>query len=160
MLCCLQVPCNCSTHLKVNGVCAYNSLCRHSIVVYKATCKQSKKYYIGNTQQKLKTRMTQHYNKAKDLVNKGLMSDSFAKHAATCFPTESKISANNVRTGFNIEILWHGNPISCTKSFGRLTCSLCMKERLEIMKAIGKEPGRLIMVGFWLLYQCGLLFIL
>ena len=88
--------------------------------------------------------MTQHYNKAKDLVNKGLTSDSFAKHAATCFPAESKIAANDVRTGFNVEILWHGNPISCNKSFGRLTCSLCMKERLEIMKAIREEPGRLI----------------
>ena len=78
------LPCNCSTYLKTNGICPYNSFCRHSIVVYKATCKKSKKYYIGNTQQKLDTRMTQHYNEAKDLVNKGLTSDSFAKHVAKC----------------------------------------------------------------------------
>ena len=76
------LPCNCSTYLKTNGICPYNSFCRHSIVVYKATCKKSKKYYIGNTQQKLKTRMTQHYNEVKDLLNKELASDSFAKHVA------------------------------------------------------------------------------
>ena len=40
--------------------------------------------------------------------------------------------------------MWHGNPISSSKSFGKLSCSLCMKERLEILKAIKNQPKRLI----------------
>ena len=44
-----------------------------------------------------------------------------------------------------MKILWKGNPISCSKSFGKLNCSLCMKERLLILKALGdKKEKRLI----------------
>ena len=80
----------------------------------------------------------------KDLVNKGLRSNSFAKHPVTYFPTKSKTVPNNIHARFDVEILWHRNHIRCTKSFGRLTCSLCIKERLENITTIYKEPGRLI----------------
>ena len=62
-------------------------------------------YQIGNMQQKLKTRITQHYKELKDLVNKGLTSSSFTKHAANYVPTKSETVANDIHTGFNVEIL-------------------------------------------------------
>lgn len=34
-----------------------------------------------------------------------------------------------------VSILWQGKPISKMKTFGRLNCVLCMKEKLEIIKA-------------------------
>ena len=64
------LSCNCNTRTKVDGDCPYKNLCRHSIVVYKATCDTTKKFYIGCTQQKLKTRMTQHFNEAKSSAKK------------------------------------------------------------------------------------------
>ena len=74
--------CNCNARSKVNGRCPYNSLFRHSIVVYKATCEKMAIMYIGNTQQKLKSKMVQHYSETKDQVNKELMPDSSANHFA------------------------------------------------------------------------------
>ena len=47
-------PCNCNIASKIDGKCIYNSKCRSSIVVYKATCKDCDVFYIGNTQQQLK----------------------------------------------------------------------------------------------------------
>ena len=45
------------------------------------------KHYIGNTQQKLKKRIDQHLDDVCHLANKGVASDSFAKHfAAKCDP--------------------------------------------------------------------------
>ena len=40
--------------------------------------------------------------------------------------------------------LWQGKPISCNKSFGKLNCSLCMKERLEILKLSRYDPAIII----------------
>ena len=44
----------------------------------------------------------------------------------------------------SIYILWQGNPISVSKSFVKFNCSLCMRERLEILKAFKYQPLRLI----------------
>jgi len=43
-----------------------------------------------------------------------------------------------------MKILWQGDAISCMKSFGTLKCSLCMRERLEILKKSQKEQDKLI----------------
>ena len=67
-------------------------------------------------------------------------SDSFAKHFASHFKAGQKITTKDVRSKVSMEILWKGNPISYYKSFGKINCSLCMKERLEIFKAL-KEKG-------------------
>ena len=97
-------------------------------------------FYIGNTQQKLKLRMGQHFNETRNLVTRNMHSDSFAKHFASHFKAGQKITTKDVRSKVSMEILWKGNPISCCKSFGKINCSLCMKERLEIFKAL-KEKG-------------------
>ena len=114
------------------------------MVVYKATCKKSKKFYIGNTQQKLKKRLDQHVGDVYDLANKKMTSDSFARHFAGNFKEDEKITRKTVRTCITVDILWKVNPISCKKNFGHPSCALCMKERFFIHQAIRKEPDKLI----------------
>ena len=46
---------------------------------------------------------------------------------------------NDVRKIVRVETLWQGRAISCMKTFGKVSCRLCMQERLEIHKAILKE---------------------
>ena len=93
--------------------------------------------HIGNTQQKLKHRMNQHFVETKDLVNNEKFSDSFAKHFALHFKDDdNNISRGDARNVTNVEIIWQGNPISCVKTFKNLNCSLCTSERLEIYKAM------------------------
>ena len=134
--------CNCTNATTVNGKCIYSGNCRKSIVIHKATCKECGCFYIGNTQQKLKNRMNQHFADAKNLVNKGDFSDSFAKHFASHFNNEnneSSIAKGDVRNITDIEILWQGKPISTVKTFKNLNCSSCTRERLEIYKAMRND---------------------
>jgi hypothetical protein len=63
-----DLKCNCNTRTKINGNCTYGDHCRKSIVVYKATCKKCDMFYVGNTQQKWKARMNQHYGETVTLV--------------------------------------------------------------------------------------------
>ena len=77
--------CNCNVRTKINGECIYKSKCRQSIVVYKATCKCCGKFYIGNTQNKVKDRIYAHLNETRLLVRKGIKSDTFASHFASHF---------------------------------------------------------------------------
>jgi len=139
-----NLECNCNSKSKTDGKCVYGGKCRHSIVVYKATCKICDKFYVGNTQQKLKLRMNQHYMDVRNLVNKQLTSDSYARHFASHFIKEDNITAQKIRNINKLEILWQGNPISCVKSFGKPSCSLCMKERISILTETRERPTRLI----------------
>ena len=140
-----DLECNCNRASKVNGLCMFGGECRKSIVVYKTECKDCGMFYIGNTQQKLKVRMTQHLNEVCSLVNNQKTSDSFAKHFATHFQNRTtKLTAGEARRKVKVSILWQGKPISCNKSFGKLNCSLCMKERLEILKLSRNDPAIII----------------
>ena len=104
------LPCNCNARTKVNGDCPYSNLCRHSIVVYKATCSVTQKFYIGCTQQKLKTRMTQHFNETVNAANKGQPSDTFA----IFFPSKRSKERKQQRNTFET--------VPLSKSCGRATC--------------------------------------
>jgi hypothetical protein len=53
------LPCNCNTSRGPNSVCKYNNVRREKIVVYKAECLLTGKYYMDNTQNHLKIRMQQ-----------------------------------------------------------------------------------------------------
>ncbi len=137
--------CNCNAATLVNGQCFCKSQCRKSLVVYKATCKLCNKFYIGNTQQKLKERMQQHFSDTARLCNDGVKSDSFAAHFASHFnDTDEDVARRMVRDIVDMEVVWQGNAISCMKSFGKLSCRLCMKERLEILKQSRKNPDKLL----------------
>ena len=118
---------------------------RKIIVVYKTECKDCNKCYIGNTQQKLKVWTTQHINDICAIVDNNKTTDSLAKHFATHFQNcQTKLTAEETRKHMKVTILWQGKPISCNKSFRKLNCSLCMKERLEILKISRKDPAIII----------------
>jgi GIY-YIG catalytic domain len=137
-----NLQCNC--RLGAEKACGYNNCCRKSIVVYKVTCKNTSKSYIGNTQQIFKKRMQQHFNDVKKLHQLGVKSDSYAKHFATQFSNFNNLTPSLQRGSINCEILWQGNPINVVKTFGTPKCALCNKERLEILKQARKNPESLI----------------
>ena len=136
------LPCNCRDR-RDNG-CNYGNVCRQSIVVYKVECKMTGKIYIGNTQQKLKTRMQQHFTEVKQLHTKGRKSDSFASHFATQLQNFEEITPRLLRGTSNFSVIWKGNPLAATKTFGTPHCALCSRERLEILRAARSNPDKLI----------------
>ena len=102
-------------------------------------------HYIGNTQQKLKERMNQHFSETARLVNDGVKSDSFVNHFASHFSGNDKdVTRQTIRKMVKMDIIWQGDAISCMKSFGHLSCQLCMAERLAILKKAKEEPDKLI----------------
>ena len=134
-----RLDCNCYSS-KVNGRCVFKSEYRRLIVVYKVECKECGMHYIGNTQQKLKTRIGQHLNDTRNLVNRGKTSDSFAGHFALHFEEKHKrkkktIAIKDVRELVKVSTLWGGKPISCNK----LNCYLCMHERTNNLESIRKD---------------------
>jgi hypothetical protein len=141
-----DLPCNCNKASKVDGKCAYNEECRKMCLVYRATCTICDQPYIGQTQQKLKERMGGHLNDVRKLVLRGETSDTFAAHFARHCKEEgiTKPTTGKLRKMMKVKILWQGNPISCMKSFGKLSCSLCMRERIEILRAEKQEEYRII----------------
>ena len=97
--------------------------------------------------------MNVHYAETRNLVNKGEVSDSFARHFKSHFGRDEsgkndQISSRDVREITKVSILWQGSPISSMKTFGKLNCNLCMMERLEIIKAARNDKlndeGKLI----------------
>jgi hypothetical protein len=88
--------------------------------------------------------MGQHLNDVKKLVTKGTKSDSFATHFAQHCKKEVKPTSNELRKMMKVKIVWQGNAISCMKSFGKLNCSLCMQERIEILCTICQEEWKII----------------
>jgi hypothetical protein len=137
-------PCNCNCTSKIDGKCAYNGECRKMCVIYKATCKICDQSSIGQTQQKLKDCMGQHLIDVKKLVSKGTKSDSFPSHFAHHCKKEVKPTSDELRKMMKDKIVWQGNTISCMKSFGKLNCSLCMQERIEILHTICQEEWKII----------------
>ena len=97
--------------------------------------------------------MTQHFAETRNLVSAGKTSDSFAKHFASVCLDENKgkkkVSNKDVRELVEMSILWYGNPISCHKSFGKLSCRLCMKERILILEEMRKckESGKKYLIN-------------
>ena len=138
----MTLPCNCRN--KINNECLYNGVCRESIVVYKVHCNITGKIYIGNTQQKLKKRMQQHFTEVKRLHNRGERSDSFAAHFAEQYQNFEEITPRMIRNNTTFSVIWKGNPISTVKTFGTPNCMLCSKERLEILRASRADPNKLI----------------
>jgi hypothetical protein len=132
-----NLPCNCRN----KKACAYGGKCRHSIVVYQATCVQTNKRYIGNTQQHVKTRMQGHVQDVKKLFINDKKSDSFATHFASLVPEGT--AKKNVKdfVKIKVDILWQGDPLSCVKTFGTKNCKLCSKERYSIIKLTRETPN-------------------
>ena len=65
-------------------------------------------FYIGNTQNLIKKRMNGHFAETRNQVNKGLISDSFAKHFASHFDKRGKneqISSKDIRKITRVSVL-------------------------------------------------------
>lgn len=88
--------CNCMAKTLVDGVCAYDSMCRKSMVVYEMEYLVCTKFYIGNTSQKLKNRMGQHCDDIRRLVMSGVATYSFAKHFTKHFEKGEKVNRSEV----------------------------------------------------------------
>ena len=66
----------------------------------------------------------------------GTNSDTFASHFSKhLLDTNSDPTPKNQRVMMKFEIMDELEPISAMKSFKKLECKLCMKERLAILKA-------------------------
>ena len=129
----MKEECNCSSKTKTDGLCSFKAQCLHKCVIYGATCKVTNKIYIRSTQGKLKTRMNLHNQEVRRMDKCGRISDSCAKHFAALYPAKSA-TFKHIRSLMTVKVLWEGNPLSVSKTFGKLKCSLCMKERILILK--------------------------
>ena len=86
----------------------------------------------SNTTKK-KKRTQQHNNETRRMFRDGESYDSYSRHFFKQFDHEP--SPKQLRKITEHEMMWQGNPISVMKTFGTLHCTLCMKERCEIIKA-------------------------
>ena len=136
------LPCNC--RLAQGGRCPYLGKCREPIVVYKAVCLQTDKYYLGCTQQLKKLRLQQHIAETKDKVYKNRNTDSFAAHFCQFIPPEAPRKGSTKYIKMRVETVWKGDPMSTVKTFGSNRCKLCARERLAIVHALRKEPEKCI----------------
>jgi hypothetical protein len=90
-------------------------------------------------------RMRGYFQDVKRLMEKGVHSDSYARHFACIWPRGAEVPSPGMqRDPIKCEILWQGNPISVVKTFGKNTCSLCNRERMEIIKISRATPNILI----------------
>ena len=120
-----------------------------AIVIYKATCQCCGMYYIGNTQQTLKNRMKKHYGEAREFAISGKKSDTFASHFGQHAleqkdprDRDKKTTTDDIRRNVRMEVIWQGNAISCMKTFGQLSCKLCMQERIKIHEEMTLDKSR------------------
>ena len=60
----------------------FRGKCRYKMVVNKAICLETDKYYIGQTQNNVKERLSKHVSETTKLIKEGPAADSFAKHFA------------------------------------------------------------------------------
>jgi hypothetical protein len=139
--------CNCRIPKGELKTCRYDGVCYESNVVYEIECKTTGKKYIGNTSQKVKKRMEQHWDTVRRLKNTGEKSTSFASHFASLIPDSNKIiSAPKCReiAPTSIRIIWQGDTILCNKFFRTNKCLLCAKEKFEILKRWMKDKNNQI----------------
>jgi hypothetical protein len=126
----------------------YGGLCRMPIVVYRITCKKTNKIYIGNTQQLFEMRMKGHFQDVKKLMEIRFHSDSYTRHFTGIWPREASPPMPGMqRDLIKCNILLQGNPTSAVKMFGKSTCALCNRERMEIIKLSRSSPDTLIELG-------------
>jgi len=140
------LPCNCRTG--GNGVCGYNNMRKNSTPVCEV------KSHMGNTQQKFKARMQQHFNEVQKLVKLGEKSDLHAKHFATQ-SHDANPSSVNQRGRMACNIIWQGNPIIAVKTVATKNCALHVKERIAILKQSRCNPQLLVNSNNEICGACG-----
>ena len=76
--------------------------------------------------------MEQHFQDVAQKVANNKNSDSFAAHFAKHFTQQP--SPQDYCKIMSFGILSTVNPIGSTKTWGKLSCTLCTKERIEIIE--------------------------
>ena len=127
--------------------CVWRGGCRSKNIVYKITCKECGKFYIGATQNKAKIRMNQHYSGVKKLLEKNVKSTKFSKHFSRCYIKRygtKKYNVNKIRDMCHHEVVYEANPLVAVKTYGGNACRLCMVERMEILKESCRNQRKLL----------------
>ena len=102
----------------------------------------------------MKNSQGQHLDDVKKLIMRGKHSDSFAAHFVRHCTSGVKPSNKELREMMKYQIIWQGNLISCMKTFGKEGCSLCMRERIKILKAQQLEENYLINLCYKFFGEC------
>jgi hypothetical protein len=114
-------PCNCP-----GQGCHYGNACRKALIVYKVTIPRTGKYYIGATLQTFKKLVAGHLQSARQFLRNGTRSSTLAIPLAQMWQqsSDSILSAGMLRDELSCSIL----------SFGKLSCKLCQKERVALLR--------------------------
>jgi hypothetical protein len=64
-----------------------------------------------------------------------LLESTLASHLAQVWRQNSNSvpAPGMMRDVLSCSILWQGDPFSCSKTFGKLSCKLCQKERVAML---------------------------
>jgi hypothetical protein len=124
-------PCNCP-----GQECRFGNVCRKALIVYKVTILRTGKYYIGATSQTLKKWVAGHLPSARQFLRNGTRSSTLAILLAQMWQqsNDSIPSAGMLCDELSCSILWQGDPFSCSKTLGKLSCKLCQKERVALLR--------------------------
>jgi hypothetical protein len=128
------------------GSCRFNNVCRKALIVYKVKIPQTGKYYIGATSQTLKKRVAGHLQDTRKLLRDGVRSSTLASHLAQMWQRNSNSipTAGMLRDELTYSILWQGDLFSCSKTFGKLACKLCQKERVALLRHSWTEEANML----------------
>ena len=83
------------------------------------------------------------------------MSRHLAENVSVEDPDINPVRAADVRKIVKVEVLWKGDPINCSVSFGEVNCKLCMMERLLIFKNNCMHPNLLLNKAVGIHKDCG-----
>ena len=89
-----------------------------------------------------KKRIEQHFQDVVQKVQHDKNSDTFAAHFAQRF--DQKPTPQQCREIMKLVILCKVNPIGLMKTWSKSSCTLCAKERLEIVSRSRRRYGKLI----------------
>lgn len=137
----MQESCNCSG----DQGCLYGNVCRDRCLVYKVEDVDTGQYYIGNTIQPLKKRMQQHFYDCQSLFKNDSSkkrSDTFSRFFASKF--KLKPSVQQLRARMKFSVIWKARGINFMKNFGRVTCEICCRVKIEIVQASLHDKKKVI----------------
>ena len=95
----------------------YKGDCKKSMIVQEAKYKICNKIYIRNTQQIFQNRMAQYFRDITDLVNKNILSDTFAKYFASYF--QENVHLENIQTIKYMKMIWQEKILYATNHLSR-----------------------------------------
>jgi hypothetical protein len=84
----------------------------------------------------LKKRVAGHLQDIRKLLRDGVRSSTLSSHLAQICQQNSNFipTAGMLRDELTYSILWQGDPSTCSKTFGKLACKLCQKERVALLR--------------------------